>query len=87
MKTLNRIQSKVCGTALFSGENMLVCAPTGELPFFLSCCAVGGGGWKVVCLDLPSWALLGGKLMDACCMLCPARAPPFPHLAPRPPLR
>jgi succinyl-CoA synthetase beta subunit len=29
MKSLNRIQSKVCETALFTGENMLVCAPTG----------------------------------------------------------
>lgn len=29
MKTLNRIQSRVCDTALFSSENMLVCAPTG----------------------------------------------------------
>lgn len=29
MKTLNRVQSKVCDTALFTGENMLVCAPTG----------------------------------------------------------
>lgn len=29
MKTLNRIQSKVCDTALFTSENMLVCAPTG----------------------------------------------------------
>ena len=29
MKSLNRIQSKVCDTALFTGENMLVCAPTG----------------------------------------------------------
>ncbi len=29
MKSLNRLQSKVCDTALFSAENMLVCAPTG----------------------------------------------------------
>ena len=29
MKSLNRLQSKVCDTALFSSENMLVCAPTG----------------------------------------------------------
>ncbi len=29
MDTLNRIQSRVCDTALFSSENMLVCAPTG----------------------------------------------------------
>lgn len=29
MKSLNRIQSKVCDCALFSSENMLVCAPTG----------------------------------------------------------
>lgn len=29
MKSLNRIQSKVYDTALFSSENMLVCAPTG----------------------------------------------------------
>lgn len=29
MTSLNRIQSKVCETALFSSENMLVCAPTG----------------------------------------------------------
>eukprot|EP00741_Cyanophora_paradoxa_P005239 tig00000865_g5079.t1 len=29
MKTLNRIQSRVHKTALYSGENMLVCAPTG----------------------------------------------------------
>ena len=29
MKSLNRIQSRVCETALFSPENMLVCAPTG----------------------------------------------------------
>ena len=29
MKSLNRIQSRVCETALFSSENMLVCAPTG----------------------------------------------------------
>ena len=30
MKSLNRIQSAVCDAALFSGENMLICAPTGE---------------------------------------------------------
>ena len=30
MKGLNRIQSAVCDAALFTGENMLVCAPTGE---------------------------------------------------------
>jgi len=29
MKSLNRIQSRVCETALFTAENMLVCAPTG----------------------------------------------------------
>ncbi|EFN58670.1 hypothetical protein CHLNCDRAFT_140958 [Chlorella variabilis] len=29
MKSLNRIQSRVCDTALYSAENMLVCAPTG----------------------------------------------------------
>lgn len=29
MTSLNRIQSRVCETALFSSENMLVCAPTG----------------------------------------------------------
>ena len=29
MKNLNRLQSKVCDAALFSSENMLVCAPTG----------------------------------------------------------
>jgi hypothetical protein len=29
MKSLNRIQSRVCETALYSSENMLVCAPTG----------------------------------------------------------
>ena len=29
MKTLNRVQSRVCDCALFSGENMLVSAPTG----------------------------------------------------------
>ncbi|KAL6768281.1 hypothetical protein ACKKBF_B38500 [Auxenochlorella protothecoides x Auxenochlorella symbiontica] len=29
MKELNRIQSRVLDAALFSGENMLVCAPTG----------------------------------------------------------
>ena len=29
MKSLNRLQSKVCEAALFSSENMLVCAPTG----------------------------------------------------------
>ena len=29
MTSLNRIQSKVCETALFSSENLLVCAPTG----------------------------------------------------------
>lgn len=28
-ESLNRIQSKVCQTALFGSENMLVCAPTG----------------------------------------------------------
>ena len=30
MEQLNRIQSRVCDCAMFSGENMLVCAPTGE---------------------------------------------------------
>ena len=29
MKTLNRIQTAVCDTALFSSENVLLCAPTG----------------------------------------------------------
>jgi hypothetical protein len=29
MKSLNRLQSAVCDAALFSGENMLICAPTG----------------------------------------------------------
>jgi pre-mRNA-splicing helicase BRR2 len=29
MTSLNRIQSRVCDTALFSADNMLVCAPTG----------------------------------------------------------
>ena len=29
MTSLNRIQSRVCDAALFSAENMLVCAPTG----------------------------------------------------------
>lgn len=29
MKSLNRVQSKVSDTALYTGENMLVCAPTG----------------------------------------------------------
>lgn len=29
MKTLNRVQSRVCDSALFSAENLLVCAPTG----------------------------------------------------------
>eukprot|EP00798_Chlamydomonas_sp_ICE-L_P019205 gene19205-25823_t len=29
MESLNRIQSIICDSALFSGENMLVCAPTG----------------------------------------------------------
>jgi replicative superfamily II helicase len=29
MDSLNRIQSAVCDAALFSGENMLICAPTG----------------------------------------------------------
>lgn len=28
MKSLNRIQSRVCDSALFTGENMLICAPT-----------------------------------------------------------
>ena len=29
MESLNRIQSAVCDAALFSGENLLMCAPTG----------------------------------------------------------
>jgi pre-mRNA-splicing helicase BRR2 len=29
MKTLNRIQSRVCDTALYGADNMLMCAPTG----------------------------------------------------------
>ena len=29
MKSLNRIQSKVCETALYTNENILMCAPTG----------------------------------------------------------
>lgn len=29
MKSLNRIQSRVCDTALFTSENILMCAPTG----------------------------------------------------------
>ena len=29
MTSLNRIQSRVCQSALFSSDNMLVCAPTG----------------------------------------------------------
>jgi len=29
MRSLNRVQSRVCDCALFSAENMLVCAPTG----------------------------------------------------------
>jgi pre-mRNA-splicing helicase BRR2 len=30
MQSLNRVQSRVCDTALYSSENMLVCAPTGK---------------------------------------------------------
>lgn len=29
MKELNRIQSRVCQTALYTSENILMCAPTG----------------------------------------------------------
>ncbi len=29
MTSLNRVQSAVCESALFSSENMLICAPTG----------------------------------------------------------
>lgn len=29
MTSLNRIQSRVCDTALYTAENMLICAPTG----------------------------------------------------------
>ncbi len=29
MKSLNRIQSRVCDTALYTSENVLMCAPTG----------------------------------------------------------
>ena len=29
MKALNRIQSRVCDTALYTSENILMCAPTG----------------------------------------------------------
>ena len=29
MRSLNRIQSRVCNAALFSAENLLLCAPTG----------------------------------------------------------
>ena len=29
MKSLNRIQSRVCDTALYTSENILMCAPTG----------------------------------------------------------
>lgn len=29
MKSLNRIQSRVCDTALYTNENVLMCAPTG----------------------------------------------------------
>lgn len=29
MKSLNRIQSRVCNTALYTSENILMCAPTG----------------------------------------------------------
>ena len=29
MDSLNRVQSAVCDAALFSGENLLICAPTG----------------------------------------------------------
>lgn len=29
MRSLNRIQSRVCDAALFSAENLLLCAPTG----------------------------------------------------------
>jgi hypothetical protein len=36
MKSLNRVQSKVSDCALYSSENMLVCAPTGEC--FGVCC-------------------------------------------------
>jgi pre-mRNA-splicing helicase BRR2 len=34
MKALNRLQSAVCDAALFSGENLLICAPTGAGRFF-----------------------------------------------------
>ena len=29
VKNLNRVQSQLCDCALFSGENLLLCAPTG----------------------------------------------------------
>jgi pre-mRNA-splicing helicase BRR2 len=38
MTSLNRVQSAVADAALYSGENMLICAPTGECP--------GGGGGR-----------------------------------------
>lgn len=49
MKSLNRVQSKVSDCALYSSENMLVCAPTGAC--FGACC--GGVTLGFVCWHAP----------------------------------
>ena len=62
MKELNRIQSRVSQTALYTAENILMCAPTGAgktnvamltilqevcpLWALLQCCTGGGGGQR-----------------------------------------
>jgi hypothetical protein len=58
MKALNRVQSKVSDCALYSSENMLVCAPTGEC--FGACC--GGVFLGFVCWHAPPGADLVSPL-------------------------
>lgn len=61
MKSLNRIQSRVCNTALYTSENILMCAPT------------GAGKTNVAMLTiLHEVSLLGSLILDftACLLFC-----------------
>jgi pre-mRNA-splicing helicase BRR2 len=55
MRSLNRIQSRVCNAALFSAENLLLCAPTGAgktnvamLAILHEACAVVTGRYQPI---------------------------------------
>lgn len=58
MKSLNRVQSRVSDCALYSSENMLVCAPTGEAVETWMPCAVLPCVLTMALRCLGPWVLL-----------------------------